>query len=120
MDQKGCDEVMSINSNTKSYSLQKHTQLLDEFKDPILSDLGIPTYDYIDIEMIDVSVNYVNSSVIVDGLLYKKIVPSGITHYNQFDLREDYRLKGNGQHYSIEGINQGGRRTILSLKEVLV
>lgn len=111
---------MSINSNMKPFTLKKYIQLLDEFENPKYNDLGEPIFDYVDVEEIDVSVNYVNSTAIIDGIFYKKVVPSGITDYNQFDFKEQYKLEGNGHIYSIEGINQGGRRTALSLKEVFI
>lgn len=111
---------MSINSNMKPYTLNKYTHLLDVNGDPKYSSLGEPIFDYVEVETINVSVNYVNSTVVVDGIFYKKTVPSGITDYNQFDLKENYRLEGNGHIYSIEGINPGSRRTALSLKEVFI
>jgi len=103
---------MSINSNMKPYLLKKLGTAHDE--------LGTPIDNYGEVETINVSVNYVNSTKIVDGIYYKITTPSGITTYNQFDLTEQYRLDGNGHLFNIEGINQEGRRTILSLKEVFV
>jgi len=111
---------MSINSNMKPYTLKKYTHLLDDNDDPRYSSLGEPIFDYVEVESIDVSVNYANSTIIIDGIFYKKVLPSGITDYTEFDLKENYRLEGNGHIYNIEGINPGGRKTALSLKEVFI
>ncbi|NYB73398.1 hypothetical protein HZF24_04510 [Sedimentibacter hydroxybenzoicus DSM 7310] len=94
----------------KPYLLKRQSKIYD--------DLGTPIDEYIPIKTIDISVNYATSTKIEDGIFYKITVPAGITMYKEFDMTEQYRLDGNGHVFSIEGINQGGRRTILSLKEV--
>lgn len=103
---------MSINSNMKPYALKKYTKTYDE--------LGTPINSYVPVTIIPVSINDNMSTEIENGILYTIKTPTGITGYKLFDLKEVYRLEGNGSIFEITGINQSGRLTQLTLKEVFI
>lgn len=103
---------MSINSNMKPYALKKYTKTYDE--------LGTPINTYVNLAVIPVSVNDNITTKIENGMLYTIKTPTGITGYKAFDLKETYRLEGNGSIFEITGINQSGRLTQLTLKEVFI
>lgn len=103
---------MSINSNKKEYALKRYKKTYDE--------LGTLINTYVNLAVIPVSVNDNITTAIENGILYTIKTPTGITGYKTFDLKEVYRLEGNGSIYEITGINQSGRLTQLTLKEVLI
>lgn len=103
---------MSINSNMKSYVLKKDI--------PNYDALNTPIDNYVNVDVVTACVNYNTSTKIDNGIVYKITTPSGITDYKSFDLKERYRLEGNGHIFDIEGINQEGRKTLLMLKEVFI
>jgi hypothetical protein len=96
----------------KPYALKRYAKTYDE--------LGTPIYSYVAVATIPVSINDNITTAIENGILYTIKTPTGITGYKLFDLKENYRLEGNGSIYEITGINQGGRLTQLTLKEVLI
>ena len=103
---------MSINSNIKDYTLKKYTQTYDA--------IGTPIFAYETVKTIPVSISYTAISKIENGILYTVRTPQGITQYRNFDLKEKYRLEGNGQTLEIESIVQESRLTQLTLKEVFL
>lgn len=103
---------MSINSNMKAYALKRYAQTYDE--------LGTPINSYVAVAVIPVSVNDNITTAVENDILHVIKTPTGITGYKSFDLAEKYRLEGNGNIYEITGINQSGRMTQLTLKEVFV
>lgn len=103
---------MSINSNMKPYALKRYAKTFDE--------LGTPVFAYVPVATIPVSINYTITSKIDNGILYTVRTPQGITQYKNFDLKEKYRLEGNGQVLDIESIVQESRMTQLILKEVFI
>lgn len=102
---------MSIESDKKSYLLQKYTRTYDE--------LGTPVNAYIDVKGIFVTINNYISKDVENGIAYTIVTPEGITNYKEFDLKEKYRLVG-ASIYEITGINQSGRFTQLALREVFL
>lgn len=103
---------MSINSNMKAYALKKYTKTYDE--------LGTPINTYVPITVIPVSINDSITIKIENGISYAVKTPTAVTGYKVFNLKEVYRLEGNGNIFEITGINQSGRLTQLTLKEVLI
>lgn len=103
---------MSINSNMKPYALKKYAKTYDE--------MGTPIYAYVAVTVVPVSVNDNITTEITNGILYTIKTPTGITEYKSFDLAEKYRLEGNGNIFEVTGINQSGRFTQLTLKEVIL
>lgn len=103
---------MSINSNMKPYALKKYAKTYDE--------MGTPIFNYVAVAMIPVSISYTVTNNIDNGILYTVRTPQGITQYRNFDLKEKYRLEGNGQTLEIESIVQESRLTQLTLKEVFI
>jgi hypothetical protein len=96
----------------KPYALKRYTQTYDE--------LGTPIYSYVAVATIPVSINYTVTNNIDNGILYTIRTPQGITQYKAFDLKEKYRLEGNGQVLDVESIVQESRYAQLILKEVLI
>jgi head-tail adaptor len=103
---------MSINSKQETYLLKCWAKTYDE--------LGTPIETWADVAEVRASVNYNNTTEIINGIAYKTTTPTAITDYNDFNLKEKYQLVNNRHKFNIEGINQEGRKTQLVLKEVLI
>ena len=103
---------MSINSNKEKYTLKRWAKTYDE--------LGAPIEKWLDVEEIDVSINYNNTTEIINGIAYKTMTPTAITDYDVFSLKDSYKIVNAKHTFYIESINQEGRLTQLVLKEVFI
>lgn len=101
---------MSINSNIKTYELQKFSNATDDY--------GNPTQAWTKVTDISASINMVHETIINNEVAYKVMIPQGVTNYKAFDPDETYRLVGDGRTFDITSWYETGMRTLLSFKAV--